>query len=192
MVAPEPTELPAGPAPELSAHEVVLACMVALQENGSPEHVISRGADWGRRYNWCWCFFNGMVRANWHGDVDEFVRLCVDQLNCVDQLRRPGLPVPVPVHEREAVTRSPRTVEGSCTMPAVEALAVGGNGSGGDGDGGAGDGGGQLGGGGDGDGGGGDGSGGNGGGGDSGRSYVVACWRSRDAHLASSKALKRT
>jgi hypothetical protein len=68
----EPQQLPAAPSPELSPHDVVLACMCALQENDAPELVLERGVDWGRRYNWG--FFGSMVRANWGGDVSTFVR----------------------------------------------------------------------------------------------------------------------
>ena len=68
----EPALLPHGPSPDLSPHDVVVACMVALQESDVPEEVERNGVDWGHRYQWK--FFNGMVRANWGGDVDEFVR----------------------------------------------------------------------------------------------------------------------
>jgi len=67
-----PSELPQGPSPELSPHTVVLACLIALQENDALDEVTRRGVDWGRRFQWG--FFSGMVRANWHGDVDDFIR----------------------------------------------------------------------------------------------------------------------
>lgn len=68
----EPSALPTGPSADLSPHDVVVACMVALQDNDVPAEVNVRSEDWGRRYNWG--FFSGMVRANWRGDVEEFVR----------------------------------------------------------------------------------------------------------------------
>jgi hypothetical protein len=70
----EPSELPAGPSPDLSPHDVVIACIVASQENDSLEEVARAGVDWGLRYQWR--FFNGMTRANWNGDVDEFMQEC--------------------------------------------------------------------------------------------------------------------
>ena len=75
----EPSLLPSEPSPELSPHDVVLACMVAMQENDVPDEVARAGEDWGYRYNWQ--FFSGMVRANWRGDVDEFVREEKNNLN---------------------------------------------------------------------------------------------------------------
>lgn len=70
--APLVSELPEGPAPHLTPHDVVICCMVALQENDLAECVMSRGVDWGRRYNWR--FTCGMLRAKWRGDADGFVR----------------------------------------------------------------------------------------------------------------------
>ena len=66
-----PPELPLAPWPDLSPHDVVIACLCALQENDQPDEVARNGEHWGHRYNWE--FFNGMVRANWPC-VDEFVR----------------------------------------------------------------------------------------------------------------------
>ena len=74
--APLVSELPEGPALHLTPHDIVISCMVALQENDSAEHVASRGVEWGRRFNWN--FFCGMVRANWQGSVDTFVREAIN------------------------------------------------------------------------------------------------------------------
>ena len=76
QTAPLVSELPEGPALHLTPHDIVISCMVALQENDSAEHVVSKGVEWGRRFNWK--FFGGMVRANWHGDIDTFVREAVN------------------------------------------------------------------------------------------------------------------
>ena len=72
QTAPLVSELPEGPSARLTPHDVVISCMVALQENDNMDLVLNRGLDWGRRFNWN--FFGGMVRANWRGSVDEFCR----------------------------------------------------------------------------------------------------------------------
>lgn len=68
----EPHNLPNAPHDSLSPHDVVVACMIALQENDELAEATKNGEDWGLRYNWR--FFGEMVRANWRGDVEEFVR----------------------------------------------------------------------------------------------------------------------
>ena len=68
----DPSSLPKAPHDSLSPHDVVVACMVAMQENDELAQATKFGADWGLRYNWA--FFGEQVRANWRGDADEFVR----------------------------------------------------------------------------------------------------------------------
>jgi hypothetical protein len=67
----EPSSLPLGPSADLSPHDVVLSCLVALQENDALELVKQSGVDWAHRY--MWEFLDGMSRAKF-GSADEFVR----------------------------------------------------------------------------------------------------------------------
>ena len=53
--------------------------MSALQYNDDANEVVRAGAEWGYKYNWN--FFGGMVRANWGGDVEEYIRECKNNLS---------------------------------------------------------------------------------------------------------------
>ena len=79
VAAQDANMLPEAPSPHLSPHDVVIACLVALQENDSLEQVTRRGEDWGHRYSWT--FLSGMARANWQGDVNGFVREAKNNVN---------------------------------------------------------------------------------------------------------------
>ena len=55
-------------------HAPYRRAVTALQYNDDGAEMIRAGAEWGHKYNWA--FFGGMVRANWQGDVDEYISEC--------------------------------------------------------------------------------------------------------------------